>query len=350
MLNIEIQRGPGRPSDEPEQLPGVHPAHARQGISIMTQITWAGIDISKTRLDLATFPATSEASFSNNEKGFAELVAFIAQIGVAGIAVEATGGYEQALVQYLKKHKYVVRILNPERVRHFARGISRAKNDRLDANMIAHFAATVATEPVPDHDPDRAEIGELVKARQMLSDQLVEVTNSQRLTQSPQPRAIMAEHIKALKQRIAELGKAIEVAIGRSERISAIAKLVRSMPGIGPVAAAGLIAMLPELGHLPASKLAALVGVAPFDDDSGQRSGKRHIAGGRRLLRNIIYMASLSATRYNPVMKAFYERLLARGKPKKVALVAVVHKMLTRLNAMVHTKQEWNSEHVRAQP
>ena len=102
MLNIEIQRGPGRPSDEPEQLPGVHPAHARQGISIMTQITWAGIDISKTRLDLATFPATSEASFSNTEKGFAELVAFIAQIGVAGIAVEATGGYEQALVQYLK--------------------------------------------------------------------------------------------------------------------------------------------------------------------------------------------------------------------------------------------------------
>ena len=347
MLNIGIQLGPGRSPDKPEQLPGVHPAHARQGIR-MTQRPWAGIDVSSTRLDVDTFPASQPTSFAYTDQGLADLGAWLAQHPVAGIAVEATGGYERRVVHVLQKCGHTVRVLNPRRVRRFAEAITPAKNDRIDARLIAHFAATIAGEPAPPHQPDRAAVDELVKLRQMLSQHHVALTNAGRLTRTAEAKALLTQQIKAVKAAIDQAADDIEAAINRSQRLHDMSELVRSMPGIGPTVAAAIVAMLPELGHLPTAKIAALVGVAPFDDDSGGRSGARHIAGGRMMLRNLFYMASLSACRYNPVMRSFHERLIARGKPPKVALVAVMHKMIARLNAMAHTGQKWDETHQRA--
>jgi transposase len=165
-------------------------------------------------------------------------------------------------------------------------------------------------------------------------------------------RTQLADTIKAIRTRIAAVERAIEVAIAADVVIAEDRERHCTMPGIGPVGSAGLVAWLPELGRLSAAKIAALVGVAPFDDDSGDRHGQRHIEGGRKALRNLLYMAAVSASQHNPVMRAFYHRLIGAGKPKKVALVAVMHKMLTRLNAMQRTRQPWNGDHVciRGQP
>jgi transposase len=176
--------------------------------------------------------------------------------------------------------------------------------------------------------------------------QLIAARNHATLLRVPALRAHMASQIKAMRTRMAAVERDIEVAIAANEAVDQDRKRLCAMPGIGPVVGAALVAWLPELGRLSAGNLAALVGLAPFDDDSGDHSGKRHISGGRIGLRNLLYMASLSAIQHNLVMTAFYERLLARGKLKKVALVAVMHKMLTRLNAMQRTGQVWDGAHV----
>ena len=206
---------------------------------------------------------------------------------------------------------------------------------RIDARLTAHFAAVIKGEPAPPDQPGRAAVDGLAKLRQLLPQRHVASANSQRLTRTDEAKALLAQQVAALK-----------AAIGCSPQHSR--RLVRSMPGIGPVVAAGVVAMLPELGHGPTAKTAAIVGAAPFDDGSGARAGPRHSAGGRMALRTLLYMASLSACRHNPVMRAFHERLVARGKPPKVALAAVMHKMTARPNAMAHTGQEWDETHRRA--
>jgi transposase len=223
-------------------------------------------------------------------------------------------------------------------------GLTRG-NDRIDACRIAHFAATVAVEPI-GRDKVRERLDEMVTTRQFLMNQLIAARNHARLLRVPAVRTHMASQIKTIRTRMAAVERDIEVAIKADEAIDQDRKRLCTMPSIGPVVGAALVAWLPELGRLSAGKVAALVGLAPFDDDSGDRSGKRHISGGRIGLRNLLYMASLSAIQHNPVMKTFYERLLAGGKLKKVALVAVMHKMLTRLNAMQRTGKVWNRDHV----
>ena len=266
----------------------------------MTHLAWAGIDVSSTRLDVDTFPASRPANLAYTDQGLADLNAWLAQNPVAGIAVEATGGYERRVVHALQQRGHIVRVLNPRRVRRFAEAITPAKNDRIDARLIAHFAATIAGEPAPPDQPDRAAVDELVKLRQMLSQHHVALTNVQRLARTAEAKALLTQQIQAVKAAIDQAAHDIEAAIDRSERLRDICRLVRSMPGIGPTVAAAIVAMLPELGHVPTAKIAAIVGVAPFDDDSGTRSGARHIAGGRRMLRNLLYMASLSACRFRP--------------------------------------------------
>lgn len=315
----------------------------------MTQHLWIGIDVSSTRLDVATHPTTEHAAFPYTDQGLDDLRAWIARRPVLGIAAEASGGYERRLAHDLHQHGLGLRILNARRVRRFADAITPAKNDRLDARIIAHFAATIpADTPVPP-DPDRDAVDELVKLRQLLSGQRTALQNARRLARTDAARAVADAQIKALADTIGQAERDIKAALDRSQALRDRAERLRSMPGIGPVAVAGLIAMLPELGQMSAKKIAALAGVAPFDDDSGGRHGRRHISEGRVQLRNLLYMASLSACRFNPVMKAFYDRLIGRGKPAKVALIAVVHKMLTRLNAMLHTGTDWDPAHVRGQ-
>ena len=186
----------------------------------------------------------------------------------------------------------------------------------------------------------------MVTARQFLRHQLDGACNHARGLLVPAIRSGMASHIKAIRAQIAAVERQIAAAIAADADLCEDCARYRTMPGIGPINGAGLVAWLPELGRLSAAKIAALVGVAPFDDDSGDRRGQRHIAGGRKALRNLLYMAAVVASRHNPVMKAFYNRLLSGGKLKKVALVAVMRKMLVRLNAMQRTRQPWNGDHV----
>jgi transposase len=317
----------------------------------MAQSPWVGIDVSGKWLDTGTHPQQEIARFAYTEAGLIDLLAWLAARQPAGVAMEATGGIERTLVDALIDAGHKPRILNPKRVRDFSKAVSPAKNDRVDACRIAHFAASVAGEPI-ERDPVRERLDEMLTVRQFLTHQLIAARNHARRLRVPAMRTQLADTIKAIRTRIAAVERAIEVAIAADVVIAEDRERHCTMPGIGPVGSAGLVAWLPELGRLSAAKIAALVGVAPFDDDSGDRHGQRHIEGGRKALRNLLYMAAVSASQHNPVMRAFYHRLIGAGKPKKVALVAVMHKMLTRLNAMQRTRQPWNGDHVciRGQP
>jgi transposase len=290
----------------------------------MAQPIWVGIDVSGQWLDVGSYPTQETMRVPYTGAGIAALLAWLAERTVAGVAMEATGGIEREVAYALSDAGYQPRIVNPRRVRDFSKAISPAKlalghltrgSDRIDACRIAHFAATVAVTPI-ERDQVRERLDEMLTTRQFLSGQLIAARNQARLLRVPTMRAHLAGQIKALRTRMAAVERDIEAAIKADEAIHRQRELLRTMPGIGPVAGAALVAWLPELGRLSAGKLAALVGVAPFNDDSGDRSGKRHISGGRVGMRNLLYMAALSASRYNPVMKAFYERLLARGKLK----------------------------------
>jgi transposase len=302
----------------------------------MAQPLWVGIDVSGKWLDIGTHPQQEVTRFAYTEAGLIDLLAWLAARQPAGVAMEATGGIERTLADALIDAGHKPRILNPKRVRDFSKSVSPAKNDRIDACRIAHFAASVTGEPI-ERDQVRERLDEMVTARQFLVHQLIAARNHARRLRLPAMRTQLADYIKAIRTRIAAVERAIEAAIEADSAIAKDRERLCTMPGIGPVSGAGLVAWLPELGRLPAAKIAALVGVAPFDDDSGDHNGQRHIEGGRKALRNLLYMASVSASQHNPVMKAFYNRLIDAGKRKKVALVAVMHKMLTRLNAMQRT-------------
>jgi transposase len=311
----------------------------------MAQQSWIGIDVSGKQLDVATYPFDQSQSFANDAAGHAALLTWLAARAVSEVAMEATGGIEREVAEALHAAGYKTRVLNPKRVRDFARAITPAKNDRLDARIIARFAATVSGEPI-ERNPARERLDEMVTTRQFLSEQLTAAGNHARRLREPETRDLLAQHIKALRAELRSLSQAITAAILADETLRPEYQRLISVPGIGPAVAAGLLAWLPELGRQPAAKLAALVGVAPFDDDSGDRRGARHIRGGRAPLRNLLYMAALVASQRNAVLRAFYQRLCAKGKPAKVALVAVMHKLLTRLNAMLRAGRDWDGEHV----
>jgi transposase len=321
----------------------------------MAQPIWVGIDVSGKWLDVGSHPQHETKRFANTDGGVTSLLAWLAGQTVAGqtvtgqtvtgVAMEATGGIERAVAYALADAGYQPRIVNPKRVRDFSKAISPVKNDRIDACRIAHFAATVHVAPI-ERDKLRERLDEMVTTRQFLMNQLIAARNHARLLREPAMRAHMAGQIKAMRTRMTAVERDIEAAIQAAPALSQERDLLCTMPSIGSVVGAAMVAWLPELGRLSAGKIAALVGVAPYDDDSGDRTGAKHISGGRIGLRNLLYMASLSAIQHNPVMKAFYERLVAGGKLKKVALVAVMHKMLTRLNAMQRTGQAWNGDHV----
>jgi transposase len=311
----------------------------------MAQPVWVGIDVSGKWLDIGTHPQHQTIRFAYTDAGMMDLLAWLAARTVSGVAMEATDGIERTIADALADAGYKPRILNPKRVRDFAKGISLAKNDRLDACRIAHFAATVPGEPI-ERNKARERLDEMVTARQFLQHQMVAARNHARLLRVPAIRVQMASHIKAIRKGLLAVEREIAAALAADKAMCEDYARYRTMPGIGAVNGAGFVAWLPELGRLSAAKISALVGVAPFDDDSGDRSGQRHIAGGRKALRNLLYMAAVTASRHNPVMKAFYNRLVGQGKLKKVALVAVMHKMLTRLNAMQRNRQPWNGDHV----
>lgn len=324
-----------------------------QGGATQPQSPGAGIDVSKQHLDVCWRAETLRVS--NDAQGWDELAARLIAGAVDLVVIEATGGYERGVVSALQAKGLAVARVNPRQARDFAKSLGLlAKTDRLDARGLRDFAEVLARHPqrarfiTPVGDAQRQELAALMNRRRQLVD--MRVAESNRLEQAGKRAAkSIASVLKVLDRQLAEIDKDIDKHM--DEHFKAQRELLDSVKGVGAVTTLTLLSALPELGELGRKPIAKLVGVAPLANDSGYRKGARHIWGGRAEVRSALYMATLSAQRYNPVIKAFYQRLLAAGKPKKVAMVACMRKLLTILNAMLRDKVVWDAaRHVQASP
>ena len=304
-----------------------------------------GIDVSKMNLDIS-FGNQDTARFSNDPKGFKQFVKRIGQASSARVVMEATGGYEKPLANFLHEHGIAVSIVNAKRVRDFAKALGRlAKTDGIDAQVIRRFAESLDPRVMsPQSETQQAMDGvmrrreQLVKQRAMEKQHLETVVNKE-------AAASIKRNLKFLDKEIALLEEKITALIKSDFTLAEKVKRLLTIKGIGDITALTFMADLPELGDLTNKEISALVGVAPFCRDSGAMKGKRTIWGGRAQLRATLYMATLSAVRHNPPIRLFYERLLAKGKAKKVALVACMRKSLTVANSMFRKNTEWNPNH-----
>jgi transposase len=302
---------------------------------------YIGIDVSKDTLDAAAFSSAKTWQVSNDTEGITQFVKIMQALGPELIVVESTGGYEAPIAYALYKASIPCAVVNPREVRDFARATKKlAKTDRLDAGVLAHFAAVIKPEPRPLSDEETRELDALLARRRQVSDMLTAEKNRLHTAQEAVKEAIK-EHISYLEQSIKKIDSNINGRIQESPVQKMKDELLRSVPGVGPTLSITLLVDLPELGTLNRKQIAALVGVAPLNRDSGAYRGKRRIWGGRSQVRKILYMAALVAVRYNPVIKQFYDRLCEAGKAKKVALVACMHKLLTILNAMLKHHMPW---------
>ncbi len=305
-----------------------------------------GIDVSKAALMIAAHPTGERWTSETTPAAIEAVVERLQALALTIIVVEATGGYQRALVAACAAAGLPVAVVNPRQVRAFAQALGRtAKTDDIDAEVLALFGARV--QPPARAIPDAATqaLAALVARRR----QLIEMLGMERarLAQAPPTGPITRDlrtHIRWLERRVADVEDDLGTAIQASPVWRVNEDLLRSVPGMGPTTARTLLAELPELGRLDRRAIAALVGVAPFNCDSGQHRGQRHIWGGRAAVRNSLYMAALVATRHNPVLAAFYRRLRAAGKPAKVALIATMRKLLTILNTMMKHQTRWNPE------
>lgn len=307
---------------------------------------FVGIDVAKAQLDIAVRPTGERWSVANDEAPITTLITQLQRLAPTLIVLEATGGYQRAVVAALAAAGLPVVVVNPRQVRDFAKAIGQlAKTDALDARALAHFAEAVRPTPRPVPTAQEADLRALLtRRRQLVAMRTAEVT---RLDSAPRPvQADLQAHIAWLDQRLACLDDDLDTTLRASPIWREREALYRSVPGIGPVCARTLLLDLPELGTLSRQRLAALVGVAPFTRDSGTLRGHRTIWGGRAPVRATLYMGTLVAVRHNPVLQAFYTRLLAAGKAKKVALTACMRKLLTILNAMVKHKTPWQPREV----
>lgn len=306
-----------------------------------TQKKYAGIDVSKHKLNIAIYPSNEEWETGNDDEGIAQIVKKMKQKKVELVVLEPTGGYERPLVLALHLATVRLALINPRQGRDFAKSLGRlAKTDRVDAMMLARFGE--ATKPEPREIPDKAslELEALVlRRRQLVSIKAAE--KCRRSTSLSFIRLEIDEHIRLLEKQIKVLGKQIDERIKNNEEWKARSKILETVPGVGEVTSMTLVAELPELGHLDKKKIAALVGVAPMNCDSGKYRGKRRIWGGRASVRSALYMATFAAVRWNPVIRSYFESLMARGKLYKVAMVACMHKLLGILNAMVAHNKPW---------
>lgn len=305
---------------------------------------YVGIDVAKAELVVACRPHGDRWTVRNEADGIEATVARVAALAPGLIVLEATGGYERALVAALAVAGLPVVVANPRQVRDFAKATGRlAKNDRLDADVLALFAERVQPTPRAVPDADRELLTALLTRRRQLLDMLVAEQNRLEHATGAVRRDIQ-QHVRWLQQRVRDVDEDLDGTIRRSPVWRAREQLLRSVPGIGPVVSRTLLAALPELGTLDRKQIAALVGVAPMARDSGTLRGRRLVSGGRAPVRAVLYMGTLVAAYRNPVIRAFYQRLLAAGKPKKLALTACMRKLLTILNAMMRTNTAWKAD------
>jgi transposase len=303
---------------------------------------YVGIDVSKDRLDVHVRPSGEAFAVARNGKGLNELIERLGSLKPTLIAVEATGEFETIVAAAIAGAQLPLAVVNPAQVRHFAQAIGkRAKNDPIDAAVIAHFAEAVKPEPRELPDEAARLLAELVGRRAQLIEMLVAERQREKRASAGRVRKSLARHIAALEKELPEIDRDIDTMVRGSPVWREKEDLLITFPGVAQTIARSVLADLPELGRLTRREIASLVGYAPFTRQSGQWKGKSMIAGGRPSVRSAIFMAALSAIRCNPVMRAFYQRLLARGKPKMVALVAVARKTLTILNAMLRDGKQW---------
>jgi transposase len=307
---------------------------------------YLGLDVAKTTVQLASEPAGLGGQFATDPSGLAVLVAQCQAQPVALVVLEATGGYEAPLAAALATAGLPVAVVNPRQVRDFARALGRlAKTDRIDAQVLALFGARVQPAPRPLPDEATQELEAVLLRRRQLLEMLHAERQRLPRARGREVRRNLQAHIRWLEHSLIDTDATLEALIQASPLWRVQDHLLQSVPGVGPTLARPLLAQLPELGHLDRRQIAALVGVAPLARDSGTHRGRRQCWGGRPALRSVLYMAALVAARWNPVLRAFYARLRAAGKPGKVALVAVARKLLTILNAMLRDQRRWQCTH-----
>ncbi len=305
---------------------------------------FVGIDVSKDRLDVHVRPSGEAFAVARDGEGLERLVADLGVRQVALVVLEATGGFEATVAAALAGAGLPLAVVNPRQIRDFARALGRlAKTDALDAEVIALFAERIRPEPRPVSGPDAQILAELVARRRQLVEMIGMEKNRARQARGKRVQKSLAATLKLLETQLAALDRDIGDAVRGSPAWRAAEDLLTSVPGVGNVTARTLIAELPELGHLDRRRIAALVGVAPINRDSGQWRGHRAIAGGRVAVRNTLFMATLTAIRWNPAIRAHYARLVAAGRPKKLAVVACIRHLLTILNAILRTNTPWQN-------
>jgi transposase len=306
-------------------------------------IRFVGIDVSKAVLDRASLPEGTPRRFANDEAGMAEIVAELKESGVERIVLEATGGYETTLAAALAAANLPVVVINPKRVRDFAKASGiLAKTDKIDAQVLARFGQVIVPPVRPLPDEAQRELAELLDRRMQLVSMRAQ-EKARLATVLPVARRNLREHITWLDECIAQFEQDLDGRLRASEAWKEKVEILDSVPGVGKVTIFTLLARLPELGQLSRGQIAALVGVAPFNDDSGKRRGQRYIRGGRREVRCVLYMATLTARQWNPAIKPFFERLTAAGKPFKLAMTACIRKLLTILNTLMKGRMTWKN-------
>ncbi len=341
-----VVAAPSSSPTSPNSCPSRKLASARRGCAETScsgsSMAFIGIDVSKQRLDVHVRPSGEEWSVANDTKGHAELVRKLTSLGPTLVVVEATGGYQAAVVAELGAGRVAVAVVNPRQVRDFAKATGRlAKTDAIDAAVLAHFAESIRPEPRPMPDEITVELQALVTRRRQLIDMRTAEMNRLETCRVLPVRRNIQKMINVLTKQIGDVDDDIDTTIRNSPLWREREDLLSSAVGVGTTTARTLLTHLPELGKLNRREIAALVGVAPFNNDSGKRKGMRSIRGGRADVRAVLYMATLTAVRCNPPLRTVYARLVAAGKAKKVALIACARKLLTILNAMMRTNTKW---------
>ncbi len=304
-----------------------------------------GIDVSKRRLDVCLMPDGEAFAVANDQRGIDELLSRLEEVCPELVVLEATGRYERPAAAAIAASGIAVAVVNPRQTRDFAKATGRlAKTDKIDAGVLARFAEAVGPRPSVLPDEESSALQAILTRRRQLLEMLVAENNRLQMAPEAVARRIRA-HMEWLRKEIERTDGELDEAIASSTTFKENEALLRSVPGVGPVLARTLLAELPELGTLESKRLCALVGVAPFNRDSGTLHGKREVWGGRAPVRAALYMGALVATRHNPHIKEFYERLLAAGKPKKVALVGCMRKLLSILNAVMRDRAIWRCPH-----
>ncbi len=313
----------------------------------MRERSTVGIDVSKLKLDVFSLACGELLQVGNDAAGWATLVEWLKAKKVKAIGLEPSGGYELDLVKALRRAGLPVRTVNPYRLRQYAKALGvLAKNDLIDARLIAQFTAELPTRE-PRHDPLTEQMAELVVARRQLSDDKVRLSNQLEHVRDPALRRMTTQRLRRIAADIVLLDKRLSEIVASNAELRTRDRLIQSICGAGPIYSYTLIALVPELADpaLDRRQLAALVGVAPYDDDSGRRNGKRTIWGGRAAVREVAYMAALSASIHNPVFRAHRDRLRAGGKAPKEAIIAVARRMLGIVLALLRTGKEWDPKY-----